>query len=59
LDEYEKEAETYQKVVDAGGLNFDSQGFISYMGVRTISAAKNPVHVSMKAPAKSSYLNKP
>ncbi|XP_064646341.1 uncharacterized protein LOC135499497 isoform X2 [Lineus longissimus] len=57
LDEYAKEAETYKQIVDAGGLALDSDGFISYMGVRTISAAKNPVHVAMKAPAKSSYLN--
>ncbi|KAK2161956.1 hypothetical protein LSH36_107g08005 [Paralvinella palmiformis] len=53
LDEYEKEADSYKQLKDANSL--DNQGFLAYMGIRAISNAKNPVHIGMKAPARSSY----
>lgn len=54
-DQYEKEAEAYESVVSVGGLHFTPEGFISYLGVRVIAAAKNPVYIGLKSPAKTSY----
>jgi len=54
-NEYVKEAETYKMLVSPSGLGFNTEGFLSYLGVRTIADARNHVYVGMKAPAKPSY----
>ena len=48
-----EEAESYKNLKESNGL--DNVGFLAYMGVRAISNAKNPVHVGMDAPAKTSF----
>nr|KAG5714938.1 hypothetical protein BaRGS_000426 [Batillaria attramentaria] len=53
--QYEKEAEAYESIVSSQGLQFTPEGFISYMGVRVISSAKNPVYIGLDSPAKTSY----
>jgi prohibitin 2 len=53
LEQYNKEAEAYESIMGSGGLAFTSEGFISYMGVRVIADAKNPVYIGMNAPAKT------
>ncbi|KAL5006061.1 hypothetical protein ScPMuIL_017219 [Solemya velum] len=55
--QYVKEAEAYKNIVGSGpdSLNFSPEGFISYMGVRVIAAAKNPVFIGLSSPAKTSY----
>lgn len=55
IQQYEKEAEAYQQILSDSGLGFTVEGFISYMGVRVISSAKNPVYIGLQSPAKSSY----
>lgn len=56
--QYEKEAEAYESIISSEGLQFSPEGFISYMGVRVIASAKNPVYIGLDSPAKTSY-NKP
>eukprot|EP00923_Selenidium_pygospionis_P054955 GHVN01095805.1.p1 GENE.GHVN01095805.1~~GHVN01095805.1.p1 ORF type:complete len:263 (+),score=26.25 GHVN01095805.1:29-790(+) len=56
LNEYEKEAATYKALVSAEGLDLDAEGFLSYMGIRTIQEAQRTVLASMPAPAKASYV---
>lgn len=55
IAQYEKEAEAYKKIVDATGLGFSIDGFISYLGVRVIADAKNPVYIGLDSPAKTVY----
>ncbi|XP_070570516.1 uncharacterized protein [Ptychodera flava] len=52
--QYETEAETYSNIMTSQGLGVE--GFLSYLGVRTIGEAKQPVYAGMKAPAKTSYV---
>ncbi|XP_012944739.1 uncharacterized protein LOC101852805 [Aplysia californica] len=56
IELYNKEAEAYEAIMGSGGLQFSPEGFISYMGVRVIADAKNPVYIGMKSPAKASYI---
>lgn len=56
LTQYEKEGEAYESILSSNGLGFTTEGFISYMGVRVISSAKNPVFIGLQSPAKSSYM---
>jgi len=58
LNDYRKEAETYKLLVSRNGLGLNTEGFLAYLGVRTIANAKNPVNVGMKAPANPSYLKR-
>ncbi|KAJ8320463.1 hypothetical protein KUTeg_002050 [Tegillarca granosa] len=55
IAQYEKEAEAYQKILSNTGLGFTIEGFISYLGIRVIADAKNPVFIGLQSPAKSSY----
>ncbi|XP_060585158.1 uncharacterized protein LOC132741089 [Ruditapes philippinarum] len=55
IQQYLKESEAYQQILSPDGLGFTVDGFISYMGVRVISSAKNPVYIGLQSPAKSSY----
>ncbi len=55
LNEYYKEAESYKALIS--GLNLNTQSFLAYMGVRTIEDAPNTIHVGIKAPAKSAWLD--
>ncbi|PVD39249.1 hypothetical protein C0Q70_01877 [Pomacea canaliculata] len=55
LTQYRTEAEAYTNVISANGLNFSPEGFISYLGVRVIASAKNPVYIGLESPAKTSY----
>ncbi|XP_064598016.1 uncharacterized protein LOC135464521 [Liolophura sinensis] len=59
LIQYEKEADTYAEIIGASGLNFTAEGFLSYLGVRVIADARNPVYVGIRSPAKSSYIVNP
>lgn len=56
LNDYQKEAEAYKTLLDSNGLNLKVEGFLSYLAVRAIEDAKNPVHINMKAPAKTNWL---
>lgn len=56
IQQYQKESEAYKQILSSSGLNFNVDGFISYMGVRVISSAKNPVYIGLQSPAKSSYV---
>ncbi|XP_071791636.1 uncharacterized protein [Asterias amurensis] len=53
FNQYETEAQTYVQIIDEQGLT--TEGFLAYMGVRTIGLAKNPVYAGVDAPAKTSY----
>ena len=53
---YEKEAEAYEDVIHSQGLQLSTKGFLSYIGIRTISSAVSDVYVGMKGPAKTSYV---
>ncbi|XP_063411792.1 uncharacterized protein LOC134694680 [Mytilus trossulus] len=55
IAQFEKEAEAYTKIVEASGLGFTIDGFISYLGVRVIADAKNPVYIGLDSPAKTVY----
>ena len=55
ITQYEREAEAYESIVSAAGLDFTPEGFISYLGVRVIASAKNPVYIGMQSPAKTTY----
>lgn len=55
IAQYSKEAEAYEHILSSSGLAFTVEGFISYLGVRVISDAKNPVYIGLQSPAKSSY----
>lgn len=55
LEQYQREAEAYKEILSSNGLGFTVEGFISYMGTRVISSAKNPVYIGLQSPAKSSY----
>lgn len=55
IAQYEKEAEAYKKIVEASGLGFTIDGFISYLGVRVIAKATNPVYIGLDSPAKTVY----
>ena len=55
LEQYRREAEAYKEILSSNGLGFTVEGFISYMGTRVISSAKNPVYIGLQSPAKSSY----
>ena len=57
LNDYKKEAEAYKSLVQSTGLGFTTEGFLSYMGVRVIEDAKNPVYIGMQAPAKTNWMN--
>lgn len=54
IQQYSKEAEAYEAIMGSEGLNFSPEGFISYMGVRVIADAKNPVYIGLPSPAKGS-----
>lgn len=56
IDQYTKEAEVYADIVGPAGLNLTIEGFLSYIGIRAISSAKNPVYIGLKGPAKTSYV---
>ncbi|RUS71009.1 hypothetical protein EGW08_021231 [Elysia chlorotica] len=56
LEQYKKEAEAYSSILDDSGLDFTPEGFISYLGVRVIADAKNPVYIGLQSPAQTSYL---
>ncbi|KAK7113613.1 prohibitin-2-like [Littorina saxatilis] len=53
--QYDREAEAYESIVSAAGLGFTPEGFISYLGVRVIASAKNPVYIGLQSPAKTTY----
>ncbi|CAG2252236.1 unnamed protein product [Mytilus edulis] len=55
IAQYEKESEAYKQIVDATGLAFSIEGFISYLGVRVIADATNPVYIGLDSPAKTVY----
>ncbi|XP_021354142.1 uncharacterized protein LOC110450764 isoform X2 [Mizuhopecten yessoensis] len=55
IAQYSKEAEAYELILSSSGLAFTVEGFISYLGVRVIADAKNPVYIGLQSPAKSSY----
>lgn len=55
IAQYEKESEAYKQIVDATGLAFSIEGFISYLGVRVIADATNPVYIGFDSPAKTVY----
>ncbi|XP_052080290.1 uncharacterized protein LOC127718334 [Mytilus californianus] len=55
IAQYKKEAEAYKKIVEASGLGFTIDGFISYLGVRVIADAKNLVYIGLDSPAKTVY----
>ncbi|XP_076458704.1 uncharacterized protein LOC143292375 [Babylonia areolata] len=55
ITQFEKEADAYESIVSSSGLEFTPEGFISYLGVRVISAAKNPVYIGLDSPAKTRY----
>ncbi|GFN99777.1 spfh domain band 7 family protein [Plakobranchus ocellatus] len=57
LEQYKKESEAYSSILDQSGLAFTPEAFISYLGVRVIADAKNPVYIGMQSPAKTSYLS--
>jgi hypothetical protein len=42
-------------IFSATGLGFSIDGFISYLGVRVIADAKNPVYIGLDSPAKTVY----
>ena len=50
LNAYQQEAKTYKAVISSSGLNFDTDGFLAYMGVRALEDAKEDVYVNMKSP---------
>ncbi|XP_072031327.1 mitochondrial prohibitin complex protein 2-like [Amphiura filiformis] len=54
FNEYVVEAETYIKIVQE--QNLTTEGFLAYMGVRTVGLAHNPVYAGIDAPAKTAYL---
>ncbi|CAH1788141.1 unnamed protein product [Owenia fusiformis] len=56
IDQYTKESETYKNLVGSSGLSLTADGFLSYIGVRAISSAKNPVYIGLRSPAKTSYV---
>ena len=55
ITQYEREADAYEGIVSAAGLDFTPEGFISYLGVRVISSAKHPVYIGLESPAKTTY----
>ncbi|KAL8591337.1 hypothetical protein ACOMHN_052603 [Nucella lapillus] len=55
LTQYEREADAYENIVSADGLHFTPEGFISYLGVRVLASAKNPVYIGLESPAKTRY----
>ncbi|KAK3082892.1 hypothetical protein FSP39_008218 [Pinctada imbricata] len=55
ITQYQKEAEAYKKILDVSGLGFTIEGFISYLGVRVIADAQNPVYIGLESPAKTKY----
>lgn len=52
-NEYETEANTYTKIMTEQDLT--TEGFLAYMGVRTIGLAHNPVYAGINAPAKTAW----
>jgi len=56
LDAFAKESDTYEELLSSSGLGLSKEGFLSYMGIRAISNAQNPVYVGMDSPAKTSYV---
>ena len=59
MNEYQKEADTYKALRSAEGLDMDEEGFLAYMGIRTIQNSQNTVMAGMKAPARASYAPTP
>ncbi|XP_063411692.1 uncharacterized protein LOC134694593 [Mytilus trossulus] len=55
IAQYRKESEAYKQIVDATGLAFSIEGFISYLGVRVIADATNPVYIGLDSPAHTVY----
>ncbi|KAL8559132.1 hypothetical protein ACOMHN_046180 [Nucella lapillus] len=55
VTQFEKEADAYESIVSPSGLQFTPEGFISYLGVRVIASAKNPVYIGLESPAKTRY----
>lgn len=55
LTQYEREADAYKSIISSEGLQFTPEGFISYLGVRVIASAKNPVYIGLESPAKTKY----
>ncbi|XP_076457348.1 uncharacterized protein LOC143291390 [Babylonia areolata] len=55
LTQYEREAEAYESIISASGLQFTPEGFISYLSTRVIGSSKNPVHIGLQSPAKTKY----
>ncbi len=54
FNEYVVEAETYARIIQEQNLTVE--GFLAYMGVRTVGLAHNPVYAGIDAPAKTAYL---
>lgn len=45
--QYQKEADSYKQIMDSQGLGFNSTGFLSYLAIRALSSAKNPLYINM------------
>lgn len=56
MEQYDKEAQAYDSIMGKDGLQYTKEGFISYLGVRVIADAKNPVYIGLNSPAKSSFV---
>ena len=54
LTAFTQEAESYSQLSQA--LDLDTAGFLSYLGVRSLESASNPVYISLDEPAKSSWI---
>jgi len=55
LNEYKREADSYKFLMSPNGLDMNVDSFLSYMAVRAIENAPNPVQVGIDSPAKTSY----
>ena len=54
LNDFTKEAEIYSQLAQTLGL--DVEGFLSYLSIRALESASNPVYIGLDAPAKSSWM---
>ncbi|KAL4216895.1 hypothetical protein ACF0H5_023356 [Mactra antiquata] len=53
IQQYQMESAAYEDILGSNGLAFSVDGFLSYLGVRVIASAPNPVYIGLQSPAKT------
>lgn len=55
LDRYTKEADSYKYLISSSGLGLSINDFLSYLAVRALEDAANPMQINLDSPARTNW----